>query len=83
LPPHFQLKTLAQTAEKERMSIEWFAHSRDTIAQFGHSERKALPCTFGMNERAGMNTIELEKYINNAILPLYPDVEDKKRSGSS
>jgi hypothetical protein len=27
-----------------------------------------------MNEKAGMNSIELQKYIDNAILPLYPDM---------
>jgi hypothetical protein len=30
-----------------------------------------------MNERAGMNAIELDKYMKNSILPLYPDIEDK------
>jgi hypothetical protein len=29
-----------------------------------------------MNERAGMNAVELEKYMKNSILPLYPDIED-------
>jgi hypothetical protein len=27
-------------------------------------------------QEAGMNDVELEKYINNAILPLFPDIED-------
>ena len=30
-----------------------------------------------MNEKAGMNGEELEKYFMNSIVPLYPDVEDK------
>jgi hypothetical protein len=29
-----------------------------------------------MNERAGMNAVELDKYMKNSILPLYPDIED-------
>jgi hypothetical protein len=30
-----------------------------------------------MNERAGMNAVELDnKYIMNSILPLYPDIQD-------
>ena len=33
-------------------------------------------CTFGMNEKAAMNAVELDKYIANAILPLFPDIED-------
>jgi len=34
-----------------------------------------------MNEKAGMNTVKLEKCFIKEILPLYPDVEDvaKKR----
>ena len=34
-----------------------------------------------MNEKAGMNAVELEKYIIKEIFPLYPDVKDvaKKR----
>ena len=76
-PPHFQLKTLAQSEERERTSIQWFVNCKDTIAQFGHSKRKAFPCTFGMNEKAGMNSVELDKYMDGSILPLYPDVQDK------
>ena len=36
-----------------------------------------------MNEKAGMDTFELDKYFVNSILPLFPDVEDvpKKRLG--
>jgi hypothetical protein len=29
-----------------------------------------------MNERVGMNAVDLDKYMKNAILPLYPDIED-------
>jgi hypothetical protein len=76
VPPHFQLKTMAQTNDREKLSVDWFCSTKNIIAQFGHSERKSLPCTFGMNEKAGMNDIELGKYINNSILPLYPDIED-------
>jgi hypothetical protein len=30
-----------------------------------------------MNEKAGMNAVELNKYITNSIVPLYPDLEDR------
>ena len=76
IPPHFQLKTMAQTQEKQRMSVDWFSATKNVIAQFGHSSRRELLCTFGMNEKAGMNAVELDKYIANAILPLFPDIED-------
>ena len=32
-----------------------------------------------MNEKAGMDTVELDKYLTSSILPLFPDVEDKPR----
>jgi hypothetical protein len=76
-PPHFQLKTLAQTVEGQRIGIDWFANSKSVLAQHGHISPRELPCTFGMNEKAGMNAIELHKYIQNSILPLYPDIEDR------
>jgi hypothetical protein len=30
----------------------------------------------GLNEKDGMNNQEFDKYINNSIVPLYPDLED-------
>jgi hypothetical protein len=29
-----------------------------------------------MNEKGGMNDKEFERYINNTIIPLFPDTED-------
>jgi hypothetical protein len=34
------------------------------------------PCTIGLNEKGGMNDEEFDKYIDNSIVPLYPDLED-------
>jgi hypothetical protein len=76
LPPHFQLKSLAQTAQTQRMSTEWFKNIHSILVTFGFEEEQERPCTFGMNEKAGMNAVELHKYITNSILPLYPDMED-------
>jgi hypothetical protein len=76
LPPHFQLKSTAQTAETQRMSTSWFQHTHVILVKYGFDEQQDRPCTFGMNEKAGMNSIELQKYIDNAILPLFPDMED-------
>jgi hypothetical protein len=76
-PPHFQLKTLTQTVVGQRMSINWFTHTNNVFGRFGYISRRSFPCTFGMNKRAGMNTVELEKYLKNSILlPLYPDQQD-------
>jgi hypothetical protein len=76
LPPHFQLKSTAKTAETQRMSSAWFANTHMILVQFGFNGKQERPCTFGMNEKAGMNAVELNKYIANSILPLFPDMED-------
>ncbi len=34
------------------------------------------PCTIGLNEKGSMDNEEFDKYINNSIVPLYPDLED-------
>jgi hypothetical protein len=62
--------------EGQRISVDWFQNTKKVIGKFGFPTRRPLPCTFGMNERAGMNAVELEKYMKNSILPLYPDIED-------
>lgn len=76
LPPHFQLKTAAQTVEREKMSVDWFRDAKKVLGKFGNPERMELPCTYGMNEKAGMNAVELDKYMRNSTLPLYPDIQD-------
>jgi len=76
LPPHFQLKSLAQQDCTQRISVDWFLHAATVVGKFGFDEPKELPTTFGLNEKGGMNTIELDKHIKKAILPLYPDVAD-------
>lgn len=58
------------------MSVDWFANTKNVYGTFGYDERRSFPCTFGMNERAGMNAVELDKYLKNSILPLYPDIQD-------
>jgi hypothetical protein len=70
-PPHFQLMTTTQTDAGQRMSVDWFVHTRTLLANGELLKDTVCPCTFGMNEMAGMNTVELEKYLKNSILPLY------------
>lgn len=77
LPLHFQLRTLAKTDEGEWISVDWFAKVPYVRARFSRKEIRNLPCTFGLNEKAGMNAIELHKYISKAILSLFPDVSDE------
>jgi len=45
--------------------------------QFGFASVRRLPCSYGLNEKGGMNAEELNKYFNKNVLPLYPDMEDK------
>jgi len=68
---------MAQSQSRERFAVEFIARCKDVWGQFGHDKPVLLPCTFGMNEKAGMNSVELEKYSNGSILPLCPDIEDR------
>ena len=76
LPPHFQLKTLAKHDSNQKISVDWFLHAANVVGKFGFDEPRVLPMTFGLNSKGGMNSLELDKYIKKAILPLYPDVAD-------
>ena len=76
LPLHFQLKTLSQTESGHTLSVDLFKYAKDCYGKFGHKDLRFFSCTWGMNDKAGMNTVELEKYFINAILSLYSDVED-------
>jgi len=78
IPPHFQLKTTAKTDSRERFNMSFLLHAHNVNVRFGHEERRLLPCTLGMNEKAGMNAEELDKYFHKSILPLYPDIADTK-----
>ena len=46
--------------------------------KFGNNESKLWLCTVGMNEKGGMDDAKFEKYIQSAIVPLFPDVQNKK-----
>jgi hypothetical protein len=51
-------------------------HVKRTWGKFGFKRRTGRGVTFGMNEKGGMDSVELAKYLDASILPLYPDVED-------
>jgi hypothetical protein len=51
-------------------------NSKNVLGRFGFEEQQSFPCTFGMNDKGGMNSVKLEKYMKGSILPLYPDVQD-------
>jgi len=76
LPPHFQLKTDAKADGRIKISAAFIASAHNISGMFGHSEVKMHPCTFGLNEKAGMNKVELDKHFRANMLPLCPDIED-------
>ncbi len=47
-----------------------------TCRRFGCKDVREWPAAIGMNEKGGMNDNEFDKYINNSILPLFPNLED-------
>ena len=51
-------------------------HAKAVVGKFYWTDQRPLLCTWGMNEKAGMDEVELYKYFVNLILPLFPDVED-------
>jgi len=76
IPPHFLFKTAAKTSEGQRISIEWFSLCPRLRGKFGHDVPKDVPVIFGMNEKGGMNSVELQKYMKTVIFPLHPDIAD-------
>ena len=43
------------------------------IGRFQTEHEQGWDCTFGMNPKGGMDDHEIESYIPNSILPLYPN----------
>jgi hypothetical protein len=76
LPPHFQFQTKATSGNCERIHSNVFAFTPHVIEQFGTACEWEWNCTFGLNTKGGMDDWELELYIINSILPLYPNTLD-------
>jgi hypothetical protein len=47
------------------------------LGRFGYGEDKYHPCTFGMNDKGGMNTDEFEDYMKNSLVTLFPHAADR------
>jgi hypothetical protein len=76
IPPHFQLTTEGQNEELQVWNTSIIKYMHDVHGRFGFNGDKYHPCTFGMNERGGMNKDEFEEYVKNSIVTLYPDAAD-------
>jgi hypothetical protein len=64
LPPHFQLKTNTKIEEHIKIRLDVLEHIPKIRAGYGDG-RKEHSCTFGANEKGGMNTPESKKYVEN------------------
>ncbi len=49
--------------------LAWFDNFKVFLIEFGFA-------IVGTNEKGGMNNEEFERYIDNSIVPLFPDLED-------
>jgi hypothetical protein len=74
LPPHFQLKINAKTQERIKIRLDILEHIPQIYADYGDGQ-KTYSCTFGANEKGGMNTLEFRKYVLN-IRHICPDCAD-------
>jgi hypothetical protein len=63
--------------ECKKLWFEFLTHVCNTRGRFGCDKERVWLCMLiGLNEKGGMNNEEFDKYINNSIVPLYPDLED-------
>jgi hypothetical protein len=74
LPPHFQLKTNAKIQERIKIRLDVLEHIPKICSDYGDG-RKEYSCTFGANEKGGMNIPEFKKYVEN-IRHNFPDCAD-------
>jgi len=77
VPPHFQLTTDGQSEELQVWNTSLIRYVHHIRGRFGYGKEKYQPCTFGMNDKGGMNTDEFEEYVKNSLVTLYPDAADK------
>jgi len=63
IPPHFQFTTDGRNEELQVWNTSIIKYMHDIKGRYGHEEEKYHPCTFGMNEKGGMNKLEFEEYI--------------------
>jgi hypothetical protein len=76
-----QLPSSATTKERKRLCFKFLHHVLKTRGRFGCEEWREWLCTVGMNGKGGMNSKEFECYIDNSIVPLFPDLEDTPGEG--
>ena len=65
----------AQTAETEKLRVEWVAYMPHVRGKFGAPEEQAWPITVGLNAKGGMEDVEFNECLSNSLIPLYPYAE--------
>ena len=76
VPIHWQLPMAAMTEDREKLRFNFLRYVSSTRGRFSCKEERVWSCTIGLNEKGGMNDEESDKYIDNSIVPLYPDLEN-------
>ena len=76
VPPHFQVRSLAQTEQNRKLDADLFKDMRKIRGQFGFDRVEEFGVTAGCNIKAGMDVVEFCKYVEECIVSLYPDAKD-------
>jgi hypothetical protein len=76
LPPHFQFSTTAKSPDTMRIKISTVQYMLNVKGTFGFENEQVFPCTYGLNEKGGMDAKEFEEYYMTNIVRLYPDAAD-------
>jgi hypothetical protein len=69
IPPHLQFQSRAKTKEAMKLQYNVTDHMPCMREQFGCAEVCLWPVTFMTNEKGGMDTEELKKFVMNSIVP--------------
>ena len=75
LPPHFQLKSVADD-ENKKIQRSFIDGVPVVYGVYGLNKLTCNGITVNCNRTAGMDTVEFRKYLEDAICPLYPDASD-------
>ena len=72
LPPHFQLKNTATTDDGNMINARFNNKIPHVRGQWVFGKVVERGCTANCNLKAGMDSVEFSKYLQQAIMPLYP-----------
>ncbi len=73
---HWQLPLSATAEERKRLCFKFLRNVLNTCGRFGCEEYREWLCIVGMNEKGGMNNKKFERYFDNSIVLLFPNLED-------